>query len=531
MDLLRQEIKNPVGILLDPNPSDLPPNSWSFGQNIRFKNGKTIKAQGHSIAFEQMPPGNTTSYLLPYLTDNIPYWFAGTHTGIYRTEGFNWREATRRDNTGTSDNPVWVTRPYTASDVHRWNGGFLSGVAIMNNGSDVPQALISGDNYFQDLPNWDPAYRAKIVRPFKNYLVALNILRESQVMNTVVKWSSPADPGNVPYTWDITDPTNDAGETPLADTAGAIVDGKKLRDSFIIYKEDSVYSMRYVGGVYVFQFQQLFDDVGMLAPNCAAEFDGKHFVVGQGDVYVHNGVQKSSIIDGKIRKYLFDSIKAGAANNSVFVVPDYNACEMWICFQNTTEAANAEFMDRAAIWNWQENTWTFRELPRVISAAVGIVDPREPDEWNQDPAAWETDATVWGSASYNPAKTRLIFTSKIDNKIYAVGDTTLFDTEGFTSRVDRTDFFDGNDQSVKHITTITPHLRGTGLCNVFVGHSMIADSPVEWEGPYSFQIGTDYKIDCRVSGRFYGVRFEFPSQSLWELTGYTIEQTPPVGKR
>lgn len=518
-ELDRQEIKNPVGILTDPNPSDIPLESWSDGKNVRFKNGKASKAQGHEQVFGAMPDGEA-NYLMPFLSDAVPYWFVGMQDKIYRTEGTAWLDVSRE--TGG---------PYRADTNFRWNGGFLSGVAIMNNGRDVPQQARPQDgSKFKDLVNWPASLTAQVVRPFKNYLIALNITKNSLKMPTVVKWSSPADPGEVPFTWDETDPRNDAGETPLADTAGAIVDGKKLRDQFIIYKEDSVYTMRYIGGVYVFQFQQLFDDVGMLAPNCAAEFDGKHFVVGQGDVYVHNGVQKSSVIDGKMKNYLFDAIQAGGVK-SVFVVPDYSSTEMWVCFQATADAINGEFSDRALIWNWVDNTWTIRDLPKVMYGTYGIVDPRAPDDWDSDPGAWDTDASVWGSSTYNPAKTKLMLLSRIDKKCYVVGETSLFDKESFKSVLIRSDIYGGDDLHIKNINSITPHIKGTGKCQVYVGSSMLQDSSVRWQGPYEFAIGRDYKIDCRVSGRYVGVRFEFESVGSWELNGYTIESANLGGKR
>ena len=518
-ELARQEIKNPVGILTDPNPSDLPPNSWSDGRNVRFKNGRASKAQGHEQVFGDMPAGKPL-YAMPFLSDSTPFWFMAYEDKIHRTEGSVWIDVSREEG-----------GDYQASTDFRWNGGFLSGVAIMNNGRDIPQMARPQDGIkFKNLTNWPEDTTAKIVRPFKNYLVALNITRNSQHMPTVVKWSSPADPGEVPFTWDMTDPRNDAGENPLADTAGAIVDGKKLRDSFIIYKEDSVYTMRYIGGVYVFQFQQLFDDVGMLAPNCAAEFDGKHFVVGQGDVYVHNGVQKSSVIDGKMKNYLFNAIQAGGVK-SVFVVPDYTSTEMWICFQSTQDSIANDYADRAVIWNWAENTWTIRDLPKVIYGTYGIIDPREPDNWDSDPASWDSDTTVWGSSTYNPAKTKLLFVSMVDRKSYVVGETALFDKQVFKSTLIRSDLYGGDDLNIKNINSITPHMRGNGVCDVFVGSSMLQDSPVRWQGPYRFNIGKDYKIDCRVSGRYIGVRFEFETQGSWEFNGYTIESANMGGQR
>lgn len=519
LDLFRQEIKNPVGILTDPNPSDLPPASWSGGRNIRFRNGKVQKAQGHDRVFGLFPTGTgEVIHTMPFLVNATPYWFVNFSNKIYRTTGTSWVDMTR------------TSGDYTASPDYRWNGGFLNQVAVLNNGRDLPQSLKTNDNKFVDLPNWPATHRCKIMRPFKNYLVALNITADSVNQPTVVKWSSPADPGEVPATWDPADATNDAGENPLADTPGAIVDGKKLRDQFIIYKEDSVYAMRYIGGVFVFAFQQLYDDVGMLAPNCAAEFDGKHFVVGQGDVYVHNGVQKKSVIDGQNKFYLFNAIRSGSIEQ-VFVVPDYANSEMWVCFQSTAEAQAGNYSDRAAIWNWQDNTWTFRDLPQTVYATHGVVDPQEPDNWDVDSAAWNTDTTVWGYATYNPAMNKILMLSQANRAAYVVGETSLFDTATFQSRLERTDLYGDDDLLMKRVNSITPHIRGTGTCQIYVGASDILDSPVEWYGPFNYEIGQDYKIDCRVLGRYIGVRFEFDSSGTWELNGYTLEFTPPGGKR
>lgn len=517
MDLTRFPVKNPVGVIKDPNPSDLPPSTWDDVKNVRFQNGKTLKSQGHESVFPtpEAPP----LHIMPYLSQNTPYWLSASGGKIHRTEGSTWVDVSRTVGGG-----------YSAVFGHNWNGGFLNQVAILNNKNDIPQSLQPTSSTFQDLPHWPVGYRAEVIRPFKNYLVALNITNNSVDQPTTVKWSSPADPGEVPFTWDVSDATNDAGESFLADTPGAIVDGKKLKDSFIIYKEDSVYAMRYIGGVFIFQFQQLFDDIGMLAPNCVAEFDGKHFVVGQGDVYVHNGIQKTSVIDGKMRSYLYDSIK-GTGSSSVFVIPDYNNTEMWICYQNNSNSEESDCANQALIWNWKNDTWTLRDLPNVSHGAHGIVDPQVSDAWDDDSAAWNTDTTVWGSSSYNPSKNKLVFSSPVDNALYVVGDVSSFAGVPFLSYIEKTNISLDDDINLKNITGITPHITGTGEVKIYVGSNNLSDGPTTWNGPYTFQIGQDFKVDCRVNGRYFGVRFEFPSVGTWALNGYTFELTKPIGRR
>lgn len=516
-DLQRIELKNVVGVAYDPNPSDVVPQVWTGGLNVKFRNGRVEKADGLSRVFPPTP--EAPLHLQPYLYDNVPYWLMGSATRIFRTEGSSWVDMTR------------VGLTYNATLENNWNGGILNQVVILNNGVDVPQSLLPAASNFTDLPNWPANTEAKIIRPFKNYLVALGITQSSTLKPTLVKWSNPADPGQVPSSWDPTLVTNDAGENSLADTSGALVDGKKLKDSFIIYKEDSVYSMRYVGGTFVFQFQQLFDDVGALSANCIAEFDGKHFVVGQGDVYLHNGVQKSSVIAGKMKDYLFNSIK-NTTVKAVFVVPDYNNNEMWICFQSSDNVVSGSpYANRALIWNWKDDNWTIREIPETPAATYGIVDPQESDAWDVDLATWDSDTTAWGNAAYNPSKTKVVFAGTQQMSVFAVGDTNLYDGQTFKSMVERNQIYLEDDQKIKFVSSITPHLSGVGTCNIYVGANFLHDAPTEWFGPFLYTIGTDEKIDCRVSGRYVGIRFEFQSTGSWALNGYTAEFTPTTGKR
>lgn len=511
----RVEFKMPMGINRALNPADLPKNVWSNGINVRFRDGKASKAQGYSQVFNLLP-GDVLS-LQPYFSLGIPYWIAGTATKLYRTEGGPAVDVSRT-----------VGGDYNASVTSPWNGGILNQVIILNNGVDVPQAYLPSANNFEDLANWPANTTAKIVRPFKNYLIALNITKVAGEFPHTVKWSSPADPGQVPFTWDETDPTNDAGENSLADTGGSIVDGRKLRDSFIIYKEDSVYSMRYVGGVFVFAFQQLFDDIGILSTNCVAEFDGKHFVVGQGDVYVHNGVQKQSVIEGAMKDYLFATIK-NTGLRRVFVVPDYANSEMWVCYPSTS--ATNDQCDRALVWNWRDSTWTIRELPNVFSGTYGVVNPQDPDYWDADTGEWNSDTTAWSDGAYNPAKMKVIFTSVMDDKIYLIGDTSLFDTDTFTSFLEKTDIYLNDDSNMKVITSVTPHATGSGIMSIYLGHSPIMGGPITWVGPFQYTIGEQFKVDCRIVGRHMGIKFEVGSSGEWNLNGFTLEYAPLSGVR
>lgn len=511
----RVEVKNPIGVNKSLDSADLPLNVWSNVMNVSFRNGKAKKAAGYQSVFGT-PPSDIL-HLRSSIEAGVLYWYEATTEKIYKTDGTLHLDVTR------------LSGDYNATDDKGWTSADLNTLLVFNNPYDKPQCRLYGTDNFIDLPHWPTNFTCEVMRSYKNYLIALNTTEGGTQYPTTIRWSSPADPGQAPFTWNITDATNDAGENYLADTAGAIIDGKKLRDSFIIYKEDAVYSMNYIGGVYVFSFRQLFDDVGVLSKECVAEFDGKHFVVGQGDVYVHNGVQKSSVISSTMREYLFSNIKTEAYKRT-FVVPDYSNTEMWICYCSNDNNDNTE-CDMALVWNWLENNWSIRQLPDIRHATFGIVDPQEPDWWDASIGVWDTDALPWGESNYNPSKLKIIMTSVANDKIYLVGNTTVFDDVSFTSTLERDGLSMSDDRGMKFVSSVTPHVTGEGTMQVYVGSQYIQGGPVTWKGPFAYDIGTQFKVDCRVTGRYIAIKFVTESLASWNLNGYTFEFEPVAGRR
>lgn len=514
-DWIRQEIKNPVGVNKSLDPTDVPENVWTDVLNVAFKGGKVSKSQGYAQTFGT--PGGNPYYLIEATRTGILYWIYPTLTKIYRTEGSVHTDISRT-----------VGGAYTGVAANYWNGGVLNAVPVLNNGVDVPQVWEYSSSTFVNAPGWPATLRAKVVRPYKNYLIAMNLTNASVLEPDSVQWSNASDPGFAPSSWALASPTSESGKAQLADTPGAIVDARPLRDMFIIYKEDAVYSMRYVGGVFVWQFRQLFNDVGMLAQDCVSEYEGQHFVVTAGDVYVHNGVNKKSVIDNKMREYLFSAIDKDFSSRTR-VVADYGRTEMWIYFVSTNNTTGT--CDTALIWNWVENTWTIRQIPNVAHIAYGVVDPQLADDWSADSASWDSDTTVWNDRNYNPSKLSMLMASPLDTKLYLLGGVSTFNGVNFTSRLEKVSMYFNDDHNFKSIQSITPHFTGTGTVISYVGHQNKQSDPITWKGPFTFTIGTDYKIDCKVVGRYISFKCDIDSAGTWTLNGYTLEGNAVVGSR
>ena len=90
-----------------------------------------------------------------------------------------------------------------------------------------------------------------------------------------------------------------------------------MGDLFLVYKEKSVWAMQPLTTPTVFATWQVLDSHGILTRDCAQNFPGGHFVVGQDDVYVHTGQRGSdnSIVQDRMRKWLFGQISLEAAQH------------------------------------------------------------------------------------------------------------------------------------------------------------------------------------------------------------------------
>jgi len=517
-----------VGIVKDINPWQLPPNVWSDGNNVRAEHGAIMKSPGYAEVMATCPI--VPLYITNLNTTADNYWIvAGTaEIHVFKDSNSTWYEITRTVSPGD----------YSATAEENWTSTVIGGVLVMTNGFDDPQfwGLTNGEpdvtTVMADLTAWTADTECYSMRAFRSFLVALNINDSSTSPDTpksrVVKWSTEAAIQTVPASWDVTNATVDAGEYELADTRGAILDGLPLRDTFMIYKDDSIYSMTYVGTPFIFAFRQLSPSVGALTKNCIAEFEGGHFFFGNGDIYINDGQKVTSILPHKIRDYVFNFID-GAQYKKSFVVADYGNTEMWACFPTAENTSNQ--CNKAVVWNWTNQAFTLRDLPNLSHIGYGsIADPNAFTTWAAATGiTWASALGAW-SQTWSTVENVLVMAGLTDTKLYRNASGNKEDTTNMTSFIERTGMSMGTQgqqdrTSVKRIKAIWPRMEvsGSNTVNVYVGTQMSTEEGVSWSSPVAFNPDSQSKVSVRATGKLYGVKFESTGNFDWRLDGYDIE--------
>lgn len=494
-------------------------------------------------------------------------------------------------NNANADKPIKVTctisqlaaRDYLAYDARPWYHAIISNCAVATTHDEIPQVKEFDSELFTDLPGWgdqtvvddkgNPSvhkynWKCERVRAFNNRLFALN-MREANASGVVthyplrIRWSNFAKENAAPTLWDDSaynrETTSDlaagiigqvealengyAGYIDLADSNGGLIEMLPLRDYLFVYTEFETY----VGSPTMNSYQplmwkKLFNDSGILAPECVCEVEGQHFVVTQNDIILHNGTSKKSIASNRVKDKIINEIcQVNPLATKVHLHQDKK--EVWVLYVGPGQKKDSWACTKAAVWNYEFDTWSFRTIP--FSYCIGLVDPPVLNKgpiwtdflqipWN-DPAikdlVWRKDqtnfhqrVTVIGSFMKGFYE---VDTGPLDYRWDELNSKVV--EEPLMMKIERTGIdFDNvtNEWNQKHIQTFRPQVSGRGTYQFITGGTQYSDEYGHEHSTKSYTIGKDRLVCVRLNHPylFYNV-IDNDVDSNAALNGITIEFT------
>jgi len=518
---------------------EAPPNSWTEARNVDFRDGIAGSAKGYSDL------GNTVvvrpQMIMPYTdpdTGTLNWVYAGDdNTPKGRVATYN----------GTTDTDITNTATYATgyNTTTNWTGAVVNGLMMINNPNHIPQIWdrTTGtlNNDLTDVSTatnyWTSTKTAEVIRGFRNFFIALDITDTATNPDRnpyEIMHSGIVDPYTEPEWAPLT--TNSAGSKYISEGAGYLVDCLPLRDYNMVYTENETWFMQYVGGNEVFAVDKAMGEYGLFAPSCVCNVgEGRHFLVSTGDIVIHDGTNAESIVDSRVRNKIFDNLDSDNFKNS-FVVPYYTHNEIWFFYPSSGQT----YPNRVAKWGIKTNTWSLMNLPDAIAcAAYGAVPASTTGAllWSTITSEWNTVDALWNEGNYNPSILSLMLghydSTVAGSNLFKGDDTNQYNGSSFTSRLKKEGLTlvqtrEGvvSDPSVYKICDRIKPLVTGGPINVRVGGKDELADTYNWEGPYSFNPATDYKLDFRVGGRYLAVEFYTDSNVSWELSGYDMDVRP-----
>lgn len=548
-----------VGLITDANPYTLAPNALSKALNVVFDENRIQRAP----VFKQLFPAIRS--LLSYADSTENYSTAGgTYDAAVGTPASNSRFVSYYadpvfgetvfvcDNDGSvrgyPNGSLSVISPAgtLVTNDEPWTHTQVAGLSFLarkgmrpyarNLKTDASYSLIAGD--------WVTTHSAAVVRSYLDYVVMLNVTKSTTEYPTMVKWSNPVEYSSAigSVNWDPSNPAYIAGENILGEMTSGIRDGLVLGTQFVIYSKDQVWLMEYTGSSLVFNFRRLFPNGGIFNTNCVVEIEGKHYVFGEDDIYVHDGVTKQSLADGRVRRGIYNAINY-TKRSSCFVMHDSVSNLIYFCYNTLANEAywsNTQYCNRAAVYNYRTNTWSFMDLPNVIGGAESNVDLQK----NTYPVV-DQSYEVYNSSfvSFEGTKPKVTIAlgitdndnSLTESRVYvvdlpSVSLTNLSATsETFVPAVAGREGIDLDDtagmplRSYKTITEIVPQATFNTSNTTFtwrIGSADLPNAAVVWRSTNTFNPSVDYKMDMKVSGRYLAYEIQSDSIEDFRISGF-----------
>ena len=385
---------------------------------------------------------------------------------------------------------------------------YFNGVLIANDSNSIPVVITYNadmDEYTAvRILGWlgDDVTCERLVQ-YNNRLVALNLNGEyldGTLGNATLVWSTPIEELDSldGLTFQFTS-NNSAGDDILTETPGEVLDAGTLGTYLIVYKDDAVYRYTDTGSPLFLVGEPLFVDDGLYSPDCFVDIGGgRHFVMGNYGVYIHDGgPNKQNISRGRVQDTLYSAIET---RDNTFVFHHQNDKEVWICYDtDISENDTPNIVNRAHVYNYEQDTWYTRNLPL---GTRGI---------NSIQQGGQLYIYAFGEDLDGDA----------DVGVVRLSDERDIDTVHIAGDVEFHYLSFGDNSKVKYLSAIYPHSMSMVNLDIITTNNIGSMIDFTNDPPSQNFSGTadGYKLDFRVHGRYYHIKISSVGAVNPQMTG------------
>lgn len=538
-----------VGIITDVNAHDLVPNAFSNGSNVLFRDNTVVRAPVFKDLFDQTAQVAQEDGPVTAFNYNDP------DSGAIYGVAYDDNTVVEYDN-GVSSSVTPSGAVTSGSSSTPWTHTEIAGLSILCRKSAEPyirDSVVSNTYQLMSTNDWPAADRASAMRGFKDFIIALNVTAGGTDYDTMVKWTDGiAYKANVTSVEWTASASNLAGSNILTDFKTPIVDGLALGNMFLIYSTTESAIMEYTGSSNVFSFRNFYQGDGVINQNCVASTGKEHFVFGDTDIYMHNGVTVQSLAQSRVKNKIYADMVRDQQSR-FFVHLDQVNDLVYFCYvsaESNVPFTSSEYCNRAAVYDIKSKTWTFVDLPNTFGAAYTNVSLSSSTYANIS-GSYAANANKYAQYEDTSPRISAFASARDDNNSLTEGRVYANDmlltgllSAPSNSETLKTAFVErvGIDvdetkaplRSYKQINSIIPQITtvgGTDQVRVKVGATDFPhDTSPNYVTNYLFTPSTDHKVDSRAAGRLVAYRVEEENGNFFNFSAADFEITVNSGR-
>lgn len=390
-------------------------------------------------------------YGATYAKDNAnnSYVYAGDVSALYRLVGLSFTAATRL-----------VGGAYATDIAEGWEFANWGQTVIAVNGQDgdKPQEISFGAANFVNLVGAFPAAHIAVINNF----VVLGNISDSATQVQRVRWSGI----NNSHIWSLSSQASTLADfQDLPGNGGWIQKITSGEQGGLIFMENEIHSMVFVGAPLIFQFTKLIDGVGAYAANSVVVLENQVFFLAKDGFKSFNGSNVRDIGQGKVDNFFLDDLDVAYLGSVRGILVQDKKIIMWSYpgAGHTGSKAN-----RIILYSYAYDKWALVEIPDAFSANIEIVtitsvpgytlEGLDAVSTNLDALPFSLDSRAWTGG-------QLIMAAYVNGTLYYFNGTPMDATieVGETNLMARIGMGGGRDTIVENkaqINTIWPLVEG-----------------------------------------------------------------------
>lgn len=372
---------------------------------------------------------------------------------------------------------------YSTATDGRWSFAQYGDQVIATNYDDnIQEYTLGTSTIFADLTT---AVKARHIGTLREFVVIgnTNDATDGAVPHRV-RWSAIGDPAD----WTVSASTQadyqdlDSSKGPV----NAVIGG----EHGVIFQENAVHNMTYIGSPEIFSFDEVEQGVGCYIPHSAIARGRFTYYIGRDGFYMFDRTQSIPIGADKVNKTFFTDFNNSYSFRVSVALDPINNLVIWAYPSNSSVTGNP---DKLIIYNWVNNRWSHAEIDCELvynSISLGYtLDTLDTYSTDLDALPFSLDSRFWQGGEYS--LTAFDTTHK----------SSYFTGTQLTATIE-TGEFEGYSMSRTFLKKILPIIDGTTTINIGTRNS--PTDTVTWGSTLSQE--SNGEISVLSNARYHRIR-------------------------